>query len=43
MINKQRVLDEFLELIQIRCSTRQEREIGDLLTARLTALGGTVP
>ena len=42
MINKQRVLDEFLELIQIRCSTRQEREIGDLLTARLTALGGTV-
>lgn len=42
MINKQRVLDEFLELIQIRCSTLQEREIGDLLTERLTELGGSV-
>lgn len=42
MINKNRVLEEFLELIQIRCSTRDEREIGDLLTTRLTELGGTV-
>ncbi|MBO5589343.1 MAG: peptidase M20, partial [Anaerovibrio sp.] len=42
MINEQRVLDEFLELVQIRCSTHDEREIADLLTKRLEALGGTV-
>lgn len=42
MINKERVLREFLELIQIRCSTHDEREIGDLLTKRLQELGGTV-
>ena len=42
MINEQRVLDEFLELVQIRCSTHDEREVADLLTKRLTALGGTV-
>ena len=42
MINENRVLEEFLELIQIRCSTHNEREIGNLLTKRLTELGGTV-
>ena len=42
IINEQRVLDEFLELVKIRCSTHDEREIGDLLTMRLTELGGTV-
>lgn len=42
MINRERVLQEFLELVQIRCSTRQEREVGDLLTKRLEELGGTV-
>ena len=42
MINEQRVLDEFLELVQIRCSTHDEREVADLLTKRLTELGGTV-
>lgn len=42
MINKKRVLDEFFELVQIKCSTRQEREVGDLLTQRLKELGCTV-
>lgn len=42
MINKKRVLAEFLELVQIKCSTRQEREVGDLLIARLKELGCTV-
>jgi len=42
MINEQRVLEEFLELVQIRCSTHDEREIADLLTSRLKDLGGTV-
>lgn len=42
MINKKRVLDEFFELVQIKCSTRQEREVGDLLTRRLKELGCTV-
>lgn len=42
MINTERIRKEFLELIQIRCSTHDEREIGDLLTKRLQELGGTV-
>lgn len=42
MVNKQRVLDTFLELVQIQCSTKQEREVADLLTARLKELGCTV-
>ncbi|MFV0636880.1 M20/M25/M40 family metallo-hydrolase [Mitsuokella sp. WILCCON 0060] len=42
MINEARVLKEFLELIHIRCSTHDEREIGDLLTKRLQELGGKV-
>ena len=39
MIDKKRVLDEFFELVSIRCSTLDEREIADLLTARLRELG----
>ena len=39
MINQKRVLDEFLELVSTRCSTLDERVIGDLLTARLKELG----
>ena len=42
MIDKERVLAEFLELIGIRCSTHDEREVGDLLTKRLQELGGIV-
>jgi tripeptide aminopeptidase len=41
IINEARVLDEFLELVQVRCSTRNEREIGDILTKRLTELGAS--
>ncbi|WP_313994939.1 M20/M25/M40 family metallo-hydrolase [uncultured Selenomonas sp.] len=39
MIDQKRILDNFLGLISIRCSTLDEREIADLLTARLRALG----
>ena len=39
MINKNRVLDEFFALVSIRCSTLDEREMGNLLTARLRELG----
>ena len=42
MIHRKRVLAEFFELVQIKCSTRQERKIGDLLIKRLTDLGGQV-
>lgn len=42
MIDKQRVLDEFLELVAIPCSTKNERQVADLLKKRLEALGGTV-
>lgn len=39
MINKERVLKEFFELVQITCSTKNERQIADLLKGRLTELG----
>ncbi len=39
MINKERVLKEFFELIRIKCSTRQEREVADVLKAKLGQLG----
>ena len=41
-INKQRVLDEFFELIQIPCPSLGEREVADLLKKRLEELGGKV-
>lgn len=41
-INKQRVLDEFYELISIPCPSTQERAVADLLTKRLEELGGVV-
>ena len=39
MINKQRMLAEFYELIKIKCSTRDERQVADILKVRLAALG----
>lgn len=42
MLNEKRILDEFYELVQIRCSSRNERQIADLLTKRLEELGCTV-
>jgi len=39
MINKERILAEFFELVKIKCSTRDERQVADLLKARLTDLG----
>lgn len=42
MVNKKRLLDEFLELVQITCSTRNERQIADVLTKRLQNLGFAV-
>lgn len=39
LINKQRVIDEFLELVQVDSETGDEREICDLLTKKLSDLG----
>lgn len=39
LVNKERVLAEFLELVKIKCSTRAERVVADLLTKRLVELG----
>lgn len=41
-VNRERMLNEFFELVQIKCSTREERQIADRLKAVLTALGGQV-
>lgn len=38
-MNKQRLLDEFFELVQIDSETEDEREIADVLTAKMEALG----
>lgn len=42
MIHKERMLREFFELVQIPCSTRQERQVADLLTKKLEGLGFSV-
>jgi len=42
MINKERVLAEFFQLVRIKCSTRAERQVADILTVKLQELGMTV-
>ena len=42
MIQKERVLTEFLEMVRIACSTRGEREIADYLKHKLAAIGFAV-
>ena len=39
MVNKERVLKEFFELVQVPCSTRNERQIADILKGKLADLG----
>ncbi|WP_100372506.1 tripeptidase T [Bacillus sp. FJAT-45037] len=39
MINEQRLVDEFLELVQIDSETKFEQEIAPILTKKFTALG----
>ncbi|MDF2571242.1 MAG: pepT, partial [Sporomusa sp.] len=38
MINRKRVLDEFYELVQIKCSTRAERQVADVIKQKLNDL-----
>lgn len=39
MVNKERVLKEFFELVQVPCSTKNERQIADILKGKLADLG----
>jgi len=39
MVNQDKLVAEFCELVKIRCSTGKEREIVDIVKAKLTALG----
>lgn len=39
MINQDRLLNEFLELVRISSQTENERQLADLLTAKLQAMG----
>lgn len=41
-MNKERLLNEFLELVQIDSETKNERDIANILTEKMTALGFTV-
>jgi len=41
-INTQRLLEEFLELVQVDCGTKDERPMADALRPKLEALGCTV-
>ncbi len=41
-INKERVLNQFYELIGIPCPSTQERQVADVLIKELQELGGTV-
>ena len=38
MINRKRMLDEFFELVQIKCSTRAERQVADVVKQKLADL-----
>ena len=38
-MNKQRLLEEFFELVQIDSETKDERQIADVLTKKMEALG----
>jgi len=42
MINHERVIADFMDLVQINSPTRSERQIADILTTRLIQLGCTV-
>lgn len=39
MINQKRVLNEFYDLVKVRCSTHDEREMADILKQKLQDLG----
>lgn len=39
MINKERIRNEFFELVRISCPSRGEREVADILKAKLAKLG----
>lgn len=39
MINKDRILAEFCELVKLKCSSRAEREVADAVKAKLVAAG----
>jgi tripeptide aminopeptidase len=42
VVNNERMLAEFFELVRIKCSTRAEREVVDVVKAKLGSLGMTV-
>jgi len=42
MINHERIVADFMSLVQINSPTKNERQIADVLTTRLTQLGCTV-
>ncbi len=39
MVNRERMLKEFFELVKINCSSGKEREVGDLVKSKLKELG----
>lgn len=41
-VNRERMLNEFFELVQIKCSTKDERQVADRIKPCLEALGGQV-
>lgn len=42
MVNRERIVDEFLELVSIDSLTRQERQMADRITSKLRNMGLTV-
>lgn len=42
MVNKERMLTEFYELVKITCSSRNEREVANVLTKKLQSLGAII-
>lgn len=42
MVNRQRVLEEFYQLVKVNSATKEERDVAEIVKAKLTAIGMSV-
>ena len=39
MLNKERLIDEFIELVSVPCPIKGEKEVAELIMSKLRAMG----
>jgi len=39
MLNKERLIDEFIELVSVPCPSKGEKEVAELIMSKLRAMG----